>query len=223
MASDLTKARNFGFVIYPESIPVDWKERLEKLGLPMAISPLHDKDKSDSEQGGFKKAHYHVIYIAKNPVTKESVRKKIKRALGNNSLNYMEIIDHIEGAFLYLTHESKDAIRKKKHIYNKKDIVYLNDFDIDRYITLDEHQKKDLKNRLLILIRNNHLVNLTDLIGFLEQQEIEKGVMKISDVFDIIGANNGIFRMMFDANYQNGFRATHVAKINVETGEILEN
>ncbi|WP_242515903.1 Rep family protein, partial [Listeria monocytogenes] len=40
------KSRYFTFLLYPESIPSDWKMKLELIGVPMAISPLHDKDLS---------------------------------------------------------------------------------------------------------------------------------------------------------------------------------
>ena len=41
------KSRYFTFLLYPdgEGFPNDWEERLEKIGVPIAISPLHDKDK----------------------------------------------------------------------------------------------------------------------------------------------------------------------------------
>ncbi|MEO2673886.1 Rep family protein, partial [Enterococcus faecium] len=167
-----TKARYFSFIIYPESIPSDWQECLEKLGLAMAVSPLHDcdekKDKATWDNNNdlivngkhYKKPHYHVLYIAKNPVTTESVRKKIKRALGVKAVSHIEIVDSVENTFKYLTHESKDAVAKNKHVYAKTDIVYLNDFDIDRYIVLDENQKRELKNLLLNIIRKEHLVNV---------------------------------------------------------------
>ena len=71
-----------------------------------------------------KKAHYHVIYVAKNPVTSESVRLKIKRALGDNSVAMVKIVVHsMENMYLYLTHESKDAIAKNKVKYSKKKIL----------------------------------------------------------------------------------------------------
>ena len=35
MAIKNTKARNFGFLLYPDSIPNDWKEKLESLGVSM--------------------------------------------------------------------------------------------------------------------------------------------------------------------------------------------
>ncbi|MBS7345752.1 MAG: replication protein RepB, partial [Caryophanon sp.] len=42
------KSRNFTFLLYPDGdgFPSDWEERLEKIGVPIAISPLHDKDKN---------------------------------------------------------------------------------------------------------------------------------------------------------------------------------
>ena len=49
------KARYFTFLLYPDSIPEDWEMKLELLGLPMAISPLHDKDLS-SVEGNFTKS-----------------------------------------------------------------------------------------------------------------------------------------------------------------------
>jgi len=42
MTTKNTKARNFAFILYPESIPENFIENLEKTGIPMAISPLHN-------------------------------------------------------------------------------------------------------------------------------------------------------------------------------------
>lgn len=230
-----TKARNFAFIIYPESIPEDWKERLEKIGVPMAVSPLHNLDEterkfedlSEEEQkiirsGGkvYKKAHYHVLYIARNPVTVESIRNKIKRALGNKSVSHIEIVDSVEHYYKYLTHESSDAIRKKKHLYSKGDLVFINDFDIDRYVTLDESQKRELKSLLLDIVRENHLVNVIDLLGFLSIHAGEYGIESMSDVNDIISTNPSAFRLWFEGNYQCGYRARYARTIDNETGEI---
>lgn len=228
-----TKARYFSFIIYPESIPSDWQECLEKLGLAMAVSPLHDcdekKDKATWDNNNdliingkhYKKPHYHVLYIAKNPVTTESVRNKIKRALGVKAVSHIEIVDSVENTFKYLTHESKDAVAKNKHVYAKTDIVYLNDFDIDRYIVLDENQKRELKNLLLNIIRKEHLVNVIHLLDFIEVHGAEHGVQNMCDVNDVITANSGGFRLYFDANYQMGYRYNRKPKIDKETGEIL--
>src|SRR5699024_4111114 len=233
MARNYIKSRYFGFIIYPESIPDDWENCLTKLGVPMAISPLHDcdekKDKATWDNNNdliingkhYKKPHYHGLYIAKNPVTVESVRKKIKRVLGVQSVSHIEIVDSVENTFKYLTHESKDAIAKNKHVYAKSDITYINDFDIDRYIVLDENQKRELKNLLLNIIRKEHLVNVIHLLDFIDAHGAENGITNMRDVNDVITANSCGFRLYFDANYQMGYRYNRKPKIDKETGEIL--
>ena len=52
------KARYFTFLLYPDSIPEDWEMRLELIGVPIAVSPLHDKDLSDMRDNSTKK---HII------------------------------------------------------------------------------------------------------------------------------------------------------------------
>lgn len=232
MAVKNTKARHFGFLLYPDSIPNNWKEKLESLGISMAVSPLHDMDEKKDEdtwnsndviRNGkhYKKPHYHVIYIARNPVTIESVRNKIKRKLGNSSIAHVEILDYIKGSYEYLTHESKDAIAKNKHIYDKKNILHINDFDLDRYITLDESQKRELRDQLVEIINQCGIVNLKELKAFLDWRGQEFGISNQRDVTDVIGSNGNLFRMAFDGNYQNGFRPQYARRVDPETGETI--
>ncbi|HFU9602832.1 TPA: replication protein, partial [Streptococcus agalactiae] len=176
------KSRYFTFLLYPDSIPVDWEMKLEAIGVPMAISPLHDRDKSTVEGQQYKKAHYHVIYIAKNPVTADSVRWKIKQTLGDKSLAKVQIVvQSLESMYLYLTHESKDAVAKNKHKYSKKDITLINNFDIDRYITLDVEDKDDMLNDVCDMIDEHDLANMRELRRFVKLHGSEYGLpsMKI--------------------------------------------
>ena len=107
-------------MLYPdgEGFPSDWEIRLELIGQPIAISPLHDQDK-DKKNGDIKKRHYHGIYVANNPVTADSVRVRIQRALSSEveeckAIARVQIVrTSIENVYLYLTHESKDAVVKK--------------------------------------------------------------------------------------------------------------
>lgn len=219
MAKD--KARYFTFLLYPESIPADWKQRLELIGVPIAISPLHDRDKSNVEGQTYKKAHYHVIYVARNPVTPESVRIKIKRLLGDKSIAKVQIvIRSMESMYLYLTHESKDAVEKKKHKYSKHDIVLLNNFDIDRYITLDVEDKDDMLNDVCDLIDDHNLANMRELRRFLKAHGSEYGMPSIKVVNSVLRAHTGLIRLYFDAVYQE--RKYGRGDIDKETGEIQD-
>ena len=202
------KSRYFTFLLYPdgEGFPIDWKDRLEKLGLPIAISPLHDKDKSKTEPSGFKKVHYHGLYIARNPVTADSVRIKLKSVLSSEreeckAVAMVQVVhESVESVYLYLTHESKDAIKKNKHKYDKKDITLINNFDIDRYITLDLEQKKDIFNILTTAIRKKDICKVLDLNEFVELEGEAYG-LKWSDVQEVLKANSGILRLYFDGAY----------------------
>ncbi|UOC10277.1 replication protein [Lactiplantibacillus plantarum] len=220
MAKD--KSRYFTFLLYPESIPEDWKSKLELIGVPIAVSPLHDKDKSTVSGQEFKKPHYHVVYVAKNPVTADSVRYKIKQLLGDQSIAKVQIvIRSMTSMYLYLTHESKDAIEKKKHKYNKQDITLINNFDIDRYISLDVEDKDDMLNDVCDLIDDHNLANMRELRRFLKAHGSEYGMPSIKIVNSVLRAHTGLIRLYFDAVYQE--RKYGRDDINKETGEILEN
>lgn len=211
------KSRYFTFLLYPESIPEDWEMKLELLSVPMAISPLHDKDKAKT--GGYKKPHYHVIYVAKNPVTTESVRLKIKRALGEQSVALVQIIrTSIENTYLYLTHESKDAIEKQKYVYDKADIKLLMNFDIERYITLDVEEKDYILDTVCNMIDEQNLANIKELKRFVRVGGAEYGVTSMKVVNEVIRSHTGLVRLYFDAVYQE---RKYGSSVDFETGEIL--
>lgn len=213
------KSRYFTFLLYPESIPGDWEMKLESLGVPIAVSPLHDKDKSTVEGQKYKKAHYHVIYVAKNPVTADSVRWKIKQTLGEKSLAKVQIIvQSMESMYLYLTHESKDAVAKNKHKYSKKDIKFINNFDIDRYITLDVEDKDEMLNDICDMIDEHDLANMRELRRFVKSHASEYGLPSMKMINSVLRSHTGLIRLYFDAVYQE---RKYGNKIDKETGEIL--
>lgn len=260
----MIKARNFTFLIYPESAPEDWKEKLTDLGRPVAISPLHDQDlyqprskdairkdaerkakkeceeitdeeerkKVYAEKKAFyieqitadqiplintnKKPHHHVIYVNPNPVTTKSVLLKLQRVLGENVLAKVQIVDNIEGEYLYLTHESATAIRDKKHVYDKKDIICLNGFDIARYVTLDVAEKKNVLEEVIKIIRANMIANIIDLDDYLDKHAKEHG-LDLQAVATVKQENHGFLRLYFDGAYQK-----KRAQLEQEKAELLK-
>ncbi|HFU5051633.1 TPA: replication protein [Staphylococcus aureus] len=215
------KARYFTFLLYPESIPDDWKMQLEMIGVPMAISPLHDRDKSNVEGQEYKKAHYHVIYVAANPVTTHSVRKRIQRALGNESIAKVQVIKQsVENMYLYLTHESKDAIAKNKYKYNKKDIKLLNNFDIDRYVVLDVEDKDEMLNDVCDMIDDHGLANIRELRRFVKEHGTEYNLPSMKIINSVLRSHTGLIRLYFDAVYQE--RKYGRSYVDKDTGEILD-
>lgn len=206
------KSRYFTFLLYPdgEGFPSDWEERLEKIGVPIAISPLHDKDK-DRKNGGYKKRHYHGIYIANNPVTADSVRLKLKAVLSSENMEckalarVMIVYESLESMYLYLTHESKDAIRKNKYRYDKADIKHISNFDIDRYIVVDVETKNQVLKSLLQIIRAYSIPNVLDLHDFIEENGEDYGI-DMNLFLSTIESKSSILRLYFDGAYQRSKR-----------------
>lgn len=206
------KSRNFTFLLYPdgEGFPSDWEERLEKIGVPIAISPLHDKDK-DRKNGGYKKRHYHGIYIANNPVTAESVRNKLRAVLSSEDMECKAVArvqivyESIESVYLYLTHESKDAIKKNKYRYDKADIKHINNFDIDRYIVVDVETKNQILKILLQIIRAYSIPNILDLHDFIDENGASYGI-DMNLFLTTIESKSSILRLYFDGAYQRSKR-----------------
>lgn len=205
------KSRYFTFLLYPdgEGFPNDWEERLEKIGVPIAISPLHDKDKNKNRS--FKKSHYHGIYIANNPVTAESVRAKLRAVLSSEDMEckavakVQVVYESIESVYLYLTHESKDAIKKNKYRYDKSDIKHISNFDIDRYIVIDVETKNQVLKILLKIIRAYSIPNILDLHDFVEENGDAYGI-DMNLFLSTIEGKSSILRLYFDGAYQRSKR-----------------
>ncbi|HDF4598554.1 TPA: replication protein [Staphylococcus aureus] len=228
------KARYFTFLLYPESIPENWEMQLELIGIPMAISPLHDKDeterknltedeqkKVDRGEKIYKKPHYHVIYVAANPVTTHSVRKRIQRTLGKESVAKVQIVKQsMENMYAYLTHESKDAIAKNKYKYNKKDIKLLNNFDIDRYVVLDVEDKDEMLNDVCDMIDEHGLANIRELRRFVKEHGTEYNLPSMKIINSVLRSHTGLIRLYFDAVYQE--RKYGRSYVDKDTGEILD-
>lgn len=218
------KARYFTFLIYPDSAPEGWQTKLEETDMPIAISPLHDKDKREitnedlmsnlsdeelklySEGKLYKKEHYHVLIVYPNTATADAVRKKMQRALGEEgkkAINKVQIVQKgMESMYKYLTHESKDAVEKKKYQYSSKDIIHLNNFDIDRYIVLDSHDKEEMLDVILKAIDENGLENYKQLTRFMQVNGNELGIESRKQLTAIIKSNIGMIRLALDGEYQ---------------------
>lgn len=156
----------------------------------------------DGKKKFYLKPHYHVIYIAKNPVTANSVRQKIQKLLGVDALAEVKIIaTSVRNMYDYLTHESVDAIAKKKHMYDKKDILCLNNFDIDRYDELDSADKKELFYNVLDLVLDYGFRNIIELERFIFENGSEIGIT-INNFRNVIDGKSSMLRLYFDGAYQ---------------------
>lgn len=156
------KKRNWWFVLYPESAPPDWRDRLRATGLPIAISPLHDKDVyDDGEQAGQpKKPHHHVILAYPGPTTYSVVCKLVQGELGQPIPQPLEAI---RGGYRYLSH----ADNPDKYQYDAKDIETLNGFNILDYVDMTAAEAVAMNKELVSLIMELGFADYCDFIEYL--------------------------------------------------------
>ena len=115
------KMRNFTFIVYPESAPIDWIEQITALGLPWAMSPLHDKDLNPDDTP--KKPHYHCIIQYPN-TTPIKAFAKIIMPLSHCAIpqKCMSVV----GAYRYFIHLDNP----EKYQYERDEIKVYNGFEV---------------------------------------------------------------------------------------------
>lgn len=104
------RTRNFATLVYPESAPANWQDILRDEHIPAFISPLHDKDLTDS--GDMKKAHYHVMVMFDNVKTQEQAK---------------EIFNEIGGVGCEIVKSPRAMARYLKHLDDPDKAQYSDD------------------------------------------------------------------------------------------------
>lgn len=156
------KKRNWAFVLYPESAPADWFERLKQSGLMGAISPLHDKD--IDPDGNVKKAHYHIILVYGNTTTYNNV-KALTESLHQP---IPQALEQIRGYYRYLTHMDNP----EKYQYDPKDIRTFGGFDISDFVEMTKSEVTKHIKEIHQFIRDNNIVEYSDLCDMLIDAEL---------------------------------------------------
>lgn len=152
------KGRNWAFVMYPESMPEDWFDRLQMTGLPFAISPLHDKDLNPT--GEEKKPHYHVICYYENSTTQKAV-KELVCDLVNATLPIK--LESMQGMYRYHIHQDNP----EKYQYDDRDRTFINGFDVSKVESLTYTEVSKLLQSIQKFIVNEHITEYSDLLDIL--------------------------------------------------------
>lgn len=174
--SRVKKGRLWATVCYPESLPENWLEILRLTGLPIAISPLHDKDVNPD--GEIKKAHYHVIFVYDGPTTYNHVLDLC------NEINAVHPIklESLRGMYRYHTHMDNP----EKYQYDDKDRILLNGFDLGEDTKLTHSEVLKIKKEICNFIEDNDIVEYRTLIKILNCDEY-------IHLFDVASSNTTFF------------------------------
>lgn len=165
--SQNVKKRNWAFVAYPESMPSNWLEILQKTGLKIAVSPLHDKDKNADEEE--KKAHYHIILCWESGTVRYTQAEKIAKSINGT---FPIPLESIRGYYRYFTHKDNP----EKYQYSEKDIQCLNGFAVSDFIELTKSEVSKIKREIRELIYNNGICEYSDLMQYLDNEGVAERI-----------------------------------------------
>lgn len=183
------KARHFNVVVYPESAPSDWISALCELGIPFAISPLHDKD--TNPDGTKKKEHYHVLFSYANTTTLKAFAECVMPML---HCPLPQVCASPRGMYKYFTH----ADNPEKYQYESSEIQSYCGFEIP----IDSKDVRDIMQAIEYYAIEN---------GVLEYAEMSIICSRISiewyNVFSTHTVHFGKFMSSLRHNYE------HVAKV----------
>lgn len=162
MAKKYTKSRIWASVGYPESLPVDWLDRLRDTGLQIAISPLHNKDLNPT--GEIKKEHYHIIFNYDGPTTYEH----IKEICDNFNMTIPIKLESLRGMYRYHLHLDNP----EKYQYDDRDRILINGFDSNLVNELTKTEVDKIKKEIISFIIDNDIFEYSDLLEILMNNDL---------------------------------------------------
>lgn len=152
------RSNKWAFLIYQESTPEDYLERLEELHIPFILSPWHDRD-INSTTGEFKKSHKHGALFFESLKSYSQVSELVSEKL--NAPSYVEVVMSPKGMFDYFTH----AENPNKTKYNINEIESGCGFNLEQFLT---ENSPGLLGQLYQVMRDSEVqefANFTDLIA----------------------------------------------------------
>lgn len=152
------KSQVWAGIMYQDSAPADWEHQLRMLGVPFAVSPLHDQD--IREDGTPKKAHWHVILYWPGGSTTYRTAAAIMRDVLKGTIPIPLVSPR--GYYRYFTHLDNP----NKAQYDEKNIVTGNNFDIGEFITLTAQEKNELKKLVLAEIIKQGMTEYWELVVY---------------------------------------------------------
>lgn len=155
-------------IVYPESLPEDWKTKLEQTHIPIAISPKHDSDtwtKEDEAEnpshkaGETKKEHHHIVLYFDSLKSPNQVLSKLEE-LG---VTYVEPIEVPRAYNRYLCHlDNPDKAQ-----YDTEEIICLNGArcDLSKPNPTQSEQRK-IRREIVDFCRENEVTEYFELVDY---------------------------------------------------------
>lgn len=157
-ASKDGRTRNWCFIVYPESAPDGWENKLDETCIEWARSPLHDKDIDPTLEP--KKPHYHCVLCFQSVKSYEQVCSILKSVMGDGFVRPF-ICQSLRGYVRYFMHlDNPDKVQ-----YDIKDCRFCGG-DYYSYVAPTTSEKDQFIKEMCQWCIDNDIVELSDLADY---------------------------------------------------------
>lgn len=173
VSGKVVKSRYWAMISYPENMLSNWREICSDVLQVPAVYCVHDKDALSgrlSETGeDVRKIHVHWGLVFDGPTTFENAKRLINLLAlpGKICCPVGEPVQNWPSFYRYLIHDTPGALALGKHLYNKKDRIEINNFDIDLYCVISERAKQACLKEIEDTIIAMSFYNYADLFVYL--------------------------------------------------------
>lgn len=151
-----TRTRNWTIVVYPESAPSDWRERLDELHIEWVESPLHDID--CNADGEVKKPHWHVLLMFGGVKSYDQV---------------LELTKDFNSPIPQRCHNAKAMVRYMAHLdnpekaqYSISDIKSHGGVDISELLRPSSSERYSIISDMIEYIKSDNVIEFQDLMDY---------------------------------------------------------
>lgn len=175
-----THTRYWTLVTYPENMIDNWEELCSGLLEMPYCYIVHDKDKLTHEdiekdpwegvESADRKDHVHWILVFPNTTTQKFATSFFDRLSKNGCKcysGYAQPVANMRKMYDYLIHDTEEAKKLNKHLYDRSERIEGNNFDIGAYIQYSKLEKDEVLKEFLNIIITESFTNLIDFTIYL--------------------------------------------------------
>lgn len=166
-----TRARVWGFIVYPDSAPEDWQKALQMKFIPTAISPLHLFDNQGLPDE--KKPHYHCMISFEGKKSEEQILEIISFL----NCTKPQKINNPKGMLEYFIHKNNP----EKEQFTWDQLVIFNGFDISQACKVTSLERYKLIKEMIQFCKDNVIIEFQDLVDYAIEYEFDTWFPLLSD------------------------------------------
>lgn len=204
-SSGKDRTRNWTFVIYPESLPLNWRDIIDEEHIQWVESPVHDKD--INANGELKKPHLHILVMYDGVKTFE----QIKELTGKLNAPMPQKVASAKGLVRYMSHMDNP----EKIQYDKNQIIGHGGSDISELLKPTSSSRYLLIREMIEFVKTSEIIEICDLIEYAMTERFD-------DWFPLLCDNSSYIMNAVLKSYRHRVeRPIKIVKVDIETGEII--